>query len=131
MPVFRTVLKVPLQEGSELHVVAEDASNVVYFSLHTNIGQNPSTRTTIRLTKAQSYRIAMFLAGLGNLDNTAERILVAKANSAKVDHRFDDSDVDPLPNPPNKDWDDLKTPREKPMRDITEISPKGPKNEDR
>lgn len=111
MSMFRTILKVPLEEGSQLHVVVEDTQPAVFLSLHTEQGKNPSTRTTIRLSKIQAYRIAMFLAGVGNLDNTAER-----KPSVNKSNRYD-----------KRDWDDMKTSPERkaPIVDIASRNLKG------
>lgn len=96
MAVFRTVLKLPLSEGKELHIVLEDKSPLVILSLHEDARTSVSQRTTIKLSRQQAIRAAMFLAGIGNLDNSAVR-------SASTELTGDDEDNhDPEQDPPSR-----------------------------
>lgn len=68
MALVRTVLKLLISQHTELHVVKQDNSNRVLLVLNENPNSTLNRRTTIKLSRAQSVRMSMFMAGMGNLD---------------------------------------------------------------
>ena len=71
MALFRSVLKLRLDEQRELHVVLEDRNPRVVFTLNEQISENFKERTTFILSRTAAQRLIMFIAGIRSLEEDA------------------------------------------------------------
>jgi len=65
--VYRTVFTLPISESKELHVVLEDRSGKVIFSLNEDIGEPVRRRLTFELSTADAMKLAKWIAGIGTV----------------------------------------------------------------
>ena len=69
MAIFRSVMRFPINGNRALDVVLEDRNPRVIFTLGEKFSDSYRTRETFELTSKAAMRLAMFLAGVGTVED--------------------------------------------------------------
>ena len=68
MALFRSVYKLPLMEGKELHVVREDTNQTIIFSVVEDTTKAVRRRLTFEIPIKDAIKLARWMAGVTTLD---------------------------------------------------------------